>query len=494
MSYCWGGPQEFQTTTSSLTNRKEDFLVTDLPKTIQDAVRVTQQLNIPYLWVDSLCIIQDDETDKLKEVAHMANIYKNAYITISAARASKVSEGFFKNHSNPSTKLWKPLIPLSYSLPSKDAKTLQQGIELPRSAEGTLWIYNESTDMAATSTDPVHSRAWCLQERVLSPRLLSYSHWPTWRCNRLLTSDGGYYRQGDGDNAQDQRFTDAMIHAASSPWSPSQIKLDVFRVSQLLRTWRGLVEDYTRRKLSVKTDKLPAIAGVAREMSRITGMQYAAGLWKENLLQDLMWYTAKGQDWLLRSSAPAGAPTWSWASVDAPILYDLVSADSVPLARVLECTVDPGVVGASSRFEAVAGGEAVIKGPFKELEKKDVMSLLRQQNFSPAPPASNDVQEWYRQILEHHSFMPDRELHVDIEELEGKLPDRVFGLALFSRGWSKDRWDKTKPKEIGTCYFGLLLTEVGDGRCERIGAFWNDRSGFLDQEIQPWEEKVVTLI
>ncbi|KAK4466839.1 heterokaryon incompatibility protein 6 [Cladorrhinum samala] len=512
LSYCWGGPQEFQTTTSSLTNRKEDFLVTDLPKTIQDAVRVTQQLGIPYLWVDSLCIIQDDETDRVKEVAHMANIYKNAYITISAARASKVSEGFFKNHANPSTKLWKPLIPLSYPLPSRDAKTLQQGIELPRSAEGTLWIYNGSTEMAATSTDPVHSRAWCLQERVLSPRLLSYSHWPTWRCSRTLASDGGYYRQGDGDNAQDQRFTDAMIHASSNLKS-----LDVFRVSQLLHTWRGLIEDYTRRKLSVKTDKLPAIAGVAREMSRITGMRYAAGLWEENLLQDLMWYTARGQDWLLRRSAPPGPPTWSWASVDSPVLYDAVSPDSVPLARVLECRTTTATTTTDSqgpsKFEAVAGGEAVVRGPFAELNKKNVMSLLRQQNFSPAPPASNDVHEWYRQMLEHQSFMPESGLHVDIDEVEGKLPDKVFGLILFSRGWSKYRWDETRPKEIGTCYFGLLLAEaeveaestaVGDGtssnsprshrRFERIGAFWNERSEFLDQEIQPWEDKVVTLI
>ncbi|KAK3998196.1 heterokaryon incompatibility protein 6 [Cladorrhinum sp. PSN332] len=494
LSYCWGGLQEFQTATGSLTQRKEGFSVADLPQTIQDAVKMTQELGIKYLWVDSLCIIQDDASDKLKEVAHMADIYKSAHITISAARARKVTDGFLTDRSNPATKLWKPLVPFAFSIPDLSGPTLpslQEAMKLPRPHAGTIWIHNESSGVAAATTDPVNERAWCLQEQVLSPRLLSYGPWPTWRCNRLLASDGGYPRdQDDRDaktDADHQHFTSAMINSDGSN------KPDIFRLSQLLNTWRGFVEDYSRRQMSVKADKLPAIAGIAREVSRMTkSLEYAAGLWKENLLQDLMWYTANGQDWLFRSPAEWRAPTWSWASVDAPVLYDAITPDAAPLAAVVECQVTPGAAGASE-FEAVSGGEVVIKGPFKELDKKDVMEVLRQQNFSPAPPVSNNVQEWYRQILEHTALMPDSDLRVDFDEVEGKLPSSVFGLVLFSRGWSENRWDRKRGKEIGICWFGLFLTEV-EGRYERIGAFWNERSEFLDQEIHPWDEKVVTLV
>ncbi|KAK4228679.1 heterokaryon incompatibility protein 6 [Podospora fimiseda] len=487
LSYCWGGHQEFQTATESLSNRRGGFSVTDLPQTIQDAVKITQEIGIQYIWVDSLCIIQDDPNDKVKEVAQMADVYKNAYITISAARARKATDGFLRDWSNPETKLWKPLVPLAFDIPDLSGTTLpslKDAMKLPRPHKGILWIYNESSGIAATTNDPVNERAWCLQEQALSPRLLSYGTWPTWRCNRLFTSDGGYSRDRDQDRtASNQIFTNAMINLTGTP--------DIFRTSQLLHTWRDFVENYSRRQMSVKADKLPAIAGIAREMSRVTGLEYAAGLWKENMLQDLMWRTANGKDWLLRS-VEWRAPTWSWASVDAPVLYDEITPDATPLATVIECKVTPaaGTMG----FEAVTAGKVVIKGPFKEVDKKEVMKVLRQRNFSPAPPMSNNVQEWYKQMLEHQALMPDSSLRVDIEEVEAKLPNKVFGLIMFSRGWSQDRWDKERPKEIGTCWFGLFLAEIDEGRYGRVGSFWDEKSAFLDQEVNPWEEKVVTLV
>ncbi|KAK4168150.1 heterokaryon incompatibility protein 6 [Cladorrhinum sp. PSN259] len=524
LSYCWGGPQEFQTETASLTHREAGFSVADLPQTIQDAVKLTQRIGLQYLWVDSLCIIQDDAADKLREVTRMADIYKNACITISAARADKATEGFLKDRSHPTTKLWKQLVPFPYHLPDlpetssgdEPLPTLGEAMKLPRPHRGTLWIHTQSSGLATAVKEPVNRRAWCLQEQVLSPRLLSYGFWPTWRCNKLLASDGGYFaRDDDTTLASYQRFTNAMLNSQQQHAGQKQ---DIFRTAQLLETWRSFVEDYSRRTLSIQSDKLPAIAGIAREMNRMTGLSYVAGLWKENLLQDLMWYTGKGQDWLVRPGARQQSeqeeekeekqamqpvpvlPTWSWASVDAPVLYDAVSSDATALATVLDCTVDSDDSaggGGGSGFETVQpGGKVIIKGPFKELQKQDVMKVLRSQNFAPAPPSSDDVQEWYSQIMDHLATMPDEKYKVGIEEADKRLPSRVFGIILFSRGWSKNRWDKKRPKEVGTCWFGLFLSESpeGGGKYERIGAFWNERSAFLDQEVQAWEEKVVTLV
>ncbi|KAH6648112.1 heterokaryon incompatibility protein-domain-containing protein, partial [Truncatella angustata] len=84
LSYCWGGPQEFATTKERLQTLEDGFKASQLPQTLQDAVTVTRSLGVRYLWVDSLCIIQDSEEDKSSELPMMASYYKNAYVTVCA--------------------------------------------------------------------------------------------------------------------------------------------------------------------------------------------------------------------------------------------------------------------------------------------------------------------------------------------------------------------------------------------------------------------------
>jgi len=260
-----------------------------------------------------------------------------------------------------------------------------------------------------------------------------------------------------------------------------------------LDTWRGIVEDYTKRKLTFSSDKLPAIAGIAREMSRLTGMEYLAGLWKENMLHDLMWF-ARTQEWRMRiddTEECPRAPTWSWASVAAPVLCDALTGDATPLARVLSCAVQG--LEENSTFDIVAGGTVEVQGPFAELKRQDVIALLQKQNLAPATPISNDVQDWYKQMLMDIATRPEDK--VSIDDADTALPEKVFGLMLFERDWTNDRWDAGRPKVMEPCYFGLLLQEVGEtGRYERIGAFFNDTSEFLDQTVSPWTEQTVTLV
>jgi hypothetical protein len=80
------------------------------------------------------------------------------------------------------------------------------------------------------------------------------------------------------------------------------------------------------------------------------------------------------------------------------------------------------------------------------------------------------------------------------DDLHEALPDKVFGLILFERDWTKDMRDESKPKVMETCYCGLLLREVEGGKYERIGAFWNDTSEFLEQTENPWGERSVVLV
>jgi hypothetical protein len=504
LSYVWGtDPQPFQTTTASLTARLSNsgFPLASLPQTLQDAVRVTQALGIPYLWVDALCIVQDDTADKYAELGKMSAIYQGAFVTLVAARARGVGEGFLSprdkdEKSEEEGGLWKALVPLDYPLADPNAKDLKEAGSLARTERGTLYLLEEEVNMAGSWKDPVAERAWCLQERVLSPRLLSYGRWPTWRCNRMVASDGGYYSEegkvgGEVEKAV-RRLTQAMVANSGLEGGAGSAWMDHFRTAQLLQTWRGLVEDYTQRKLTVSSDRLPAIGGIARELSRLTGMEYLAGLWKENMLQDLMWY-ARTQEWRTRPEPAEGlppAPTWSWAAVEAPILCDAVTADATPLAKVLACSVQ--AIEGKSTFDAVGGGEVSIHGPFTELKKEDVVELLKRQNMAPAPPSSNDVHEWYRMILQD-IFTRPKDKH-STDDLHEALPDKVFGLILFERDWTKDMRDESKPKVMETCYCGLLLREVEGGKYERIGAFWNDTSEFLEQTENPWGERSVVLV
>ncbi|KAH8193773.1 hypothetical protein TruAng_012063 [Truncatella angustata] len=94
LSYVWGGPQEIRTTIATLPANQKGIEVATLPKTLVDAIEVCRELTLSYLWIDALCIIQDDPGDLLHELGCMPSIYQESYVTISAAKAVGVQEGF----------------------------------------------------------------------------------------------------------------------------------------------------------------------------------------------------------------------------------------------------------------------------------------------------------------------------------------------------------------------------------------------------------------
>jgi len=96
LSYCWGQTSQFKATKANIEDLYRGFRLDNLSQTVRDAVEVTRSLGLPYLWVDALCIIQDDEDDKSREIELMATIYKNAAVTIAALSASGTTEGFLR--------------------------------------------------------------------------------------------------------------------------------------------------------------------------------------------------------------------------------------------------------------------------------------------------------------------------------------------------------------------------------------------------------------
>lgn len=101
LSHCQGHHPFVATTKSTLRARKAGVAWTQLSKTFQDAIILTRDLGVDFVWIDSLCIIQDDAEDWAREASQMASIYRNGYITIAATWAASGQEGFLHGRELP---------------------------------------------------------------------------------------------------------------------------------------------------------------------------------------------------------------------------------------------------------------------------------------------------------------------------------------------------------------------------------------------------------
>ncbi|KAH8672693.1 heterokaryon incompatibility protein-domain-containing protein, partial [Tricladium varicosporioides] len=259
LSYRWGQTANITTTVENIAARRAGIPWDTIPHTIQDAITITRRLGIQYLWVDALCIIQGS-LDWEVESPKMAQVYGGAFLTISAALAPDSSHGIL---SRTGRAVLQPLASSNYPL----------------------------------QNDPLYSRAWALQERFLSPRLLIFgSDQLYWECAERQVGKNG-----------------KKIGKIVSWRMPSRIS------SAELIHWHAIVRDYTGRLLTVEADKLPAIAGIATLLCQVTGDQYLAGMWRKQIIGDLLWrqmYVGHGHQAPLGVPLEYRAPSWSWASLD----------------------------------------------------------------------------------------------------------------------------------------------------------------------------------
>ncbi|KAI0369471.1 HET-domain-containing protein [Pilatotrama ljubarskyi] len=345
LSYVWGEAQPHRTVKANVSAYAKGIAC--LPQTIRDAIRVTHELGFQYLWTDSLCIIQDSDEDKQRELGRMHSIYRDAYLTIIAASAHRVGEGFLQPRPtarNTGSVVFPHDITLPFLCPPRgpadDALSQTAMQELGRvhirptytRADGMVVNYSHAHE-------PISARGWCLQEYLMSPRALLFtSQTLQFRCHTSTQNIGDAVHEGGGE----RRLPDALFRPLDCDRPPvergSKEWLDV------RKAWQDIVEDYTRRTVGVASDKLVACSAVATAFQRVLHTDYLAGLWRDTLLIDLLWYKEKG-DGLPRPAA-FRAPSWSWAAVDGKValghsmwLSLRPSADSGPVAEVVRCEV-----------------------------------------------------------------------------------------------------------------------------------------------------------
>ena len=263
-----------------------------LPQTIRDAMDATRSLGLRYLWVDALCILQDSKEDRAREVARLGTTFRNAYFTIVAASARKASHGFLQDRSPSSV----PDIPLPFRFPDGQV--------------GKLWL-SPTWRQYDGSSEPVNQRAWCLGERLLSPRSLVYSsHTLQFQCQTAVVNVGNAVCPATGI----RRLPGILFRTdVELSRTLTQEEKNVLRYA-----WTEIVGEYTQRALTNPEDKLVALAPVAQLFQRAWKSDYLAGLWSDTLVDDLLWYKNSG----MRHQRPEAyrAPSWSWAAVDGRVM------------------------------------------------------------------------------------------------------------------------------------------------------------------------------
>ena len=169
LSHCRGNSKSIKTTVGSLSAMKVGIPWSSLPKTFQDAITFTRRLWIQYLWIDSLCIIQDDRKDWHSEAAKMADVYQNSFLTVAATRADNDASGCFPESSNFIN---------DYHLEGvmNDYRQGPYRVYVRR----TIPHLEVKVDEAQREEYPLLRRGWVYQERLLSPRVLHFCNQEFW--------------------------------------------------------------------------------------------------------------------------------------------------------------------------------------------------------------------------------------------------------------------------------------------------------------------------
>ncbi|KUJ11207.1 HET-domain-containing protein [Mollisia scopiformis] len=287
LSHCWGAMETLKLTKNNIQTLSSKIPVHSLCGTFLDAVLVTIKLGYRYVWIDSMCIIQDDEDDWRRESGLMADVYGNAVVNLAATASKDGLGGLFRER-----------VVSRISKQYVQTKS-QQIFEIP----------DERLYFRCLDQSPLSQRAWVFQERFLARRTIHFTAEQIFcECRRHIACEG------------------APGGAAVRPADPDDIPFPSERKLGDPEEWREIIQLYSRAKLTYSKDKLIALSGVARQFQSVTGDQYVAGLWKTDLEIYLCWRVESSESLQPIPDPETSvyqAPSWSWASSNQAINWYL---------------------------------------------------------------------------------------------------------------------------------------------------------------------------
>lgn len=364
LSYCWGsGENQAKTTVATLSSRQAGITETDLPPVIREAIQVTRSLGIPYLWVDAVCILQDDPSDWERQCTEMHKVYGTAYVTLCAANSRSCDEGLlrqsgriiripFQSHRAPDTEG-------SFLIQYKGVASSRFTDEL---RSGSLFLDTMSSRWG--------HRGWVFQEATLSTRRLIFGA----RDLHFLCSE-----------SQQQRGQEAIPRPYDYNVGKPEIEKEIRAVHA---TWDIVLHNYSlhgARSFTRATDILPALSGLAQLFHGRLKDGYYAGHWGRTLYRSLLWFdggahTHHAASWSASFSKPRSEAfiVPSWSNLNKGFTYFLLLytknlgrewCDCRSEIHLLKSQV---LISGTNPFGALTGCTLRLRGYTLDLSRKEV--------------------------------------------------------------------------------------------------------------------------
>lgn len=390
LSHRWGPSTEAcRTTKENAPGRfSEGIKVSSFCKTFQDAILIALEMGLPYIWIDTLCIIQDDEDDWKSQSAYMDDIYMNSLLTISAHSYPNPHDG------------GSGFLDLAFASEGSEPVPLGTMASTALSAEpdnDTLYARHDQMFEVSIYNSPLSPRGWILQERLLSPRIIHF--FPS----QL------YYESRQFGIVRAEDRTPALR-------DPDQLREAVFRRDNnpgaTPMDWFRVVERYSACRLTQPGDKLIAVSGIAKHFQKGSGVTYLAGLWSDRAAKGLLWL-ARGP----RLTRRAGmAPSWSWASVDGPVRYPglllqrpfrVLPTLQVVLSRGTTLEEPKHIMGAESNIKSLRVAAYVRRATLSDdwIRKRNTLLSHYPLDWKGQVPADLDEFGVYREVKDDNGMV-----------------------------------------------------------------------------------------
>jgi hypothetical protein len=450
LSHCWGtvAPNApWKLLQSRLQGFSTSIDPADLPRTFLDAIDICRKLGESYIWIDSLCIIQDSSEDWTREASNMANIYASSLCTLSSATAS--AEG---GCIRPRPMEF--MTPLEFEIVSPTDKHTSITIILYSPLPEEYHLEEECL---------VNTRAWCYQEKELSRRFVQYTrNFFIWQCGERKVSEARlveYVDQGTGTlslNPGHEYVYSKSLEPADSI-SPD--------LKSHFNQWYEYIQEYSRRDLTSPGDRLAAIEGLARRHKRALAAdtRYVGGLWEQDLRRGLLWQILDPKP---RAGRKQDFPSWSWAAPNAFVDYnDLLDISSdenyikSPLEPVISVPVTEEDSSQPGRLPAMCVSGRLVEAkptfhPSNVVGEDDHRGLQFCDQRISLPVGLRPVLDWADETWDVSERLHCLILMMNqVKDFELKL--------LFPCGWILRRLNEQESKyeRIGLFMSGLYLPE-----------------------------------
>jgi len=371
LSHRWGGKTPLKTMRANLDQHKQEIPLGRLPQTFQDAIRLTRQLGLGYIWIDSLCIVQDSRQDWAQESQRMGAIYEGAYVTMAATSGTDGDAGIFASAGNA----------IDYVKLPCDAQVPELGhMYFSRPVPLTQSLHQDDAGVRLEQS-PLNQRGWVFQERALSRRLLHFmSSQVYWECQHGMTCQSAIADDWQGIRSWHGRFQIPLARVTLRDAPALVLDLDDVHPNHVLmvggttpgqqrrhetatdaepepdekkysagaqwhlafhQAWEQAMCYYSTRALTVAHDRLAALQGIVERLEHRTGFGCLAGHWCDSeacFIKSLAWAVHRpavvvvrpGNEAAAAATAAAAvsprAPSWSWLAQERHIYYPQVSS------------------------------------------------------------------------------------------------------------------------------------------------------------------------